>query len=158
MFYADMIDIAAWRAIIGLFRPSNNITSNSKFDDFQPSETRLSFRYTAWPVFVFIPYVALLLMCSGDVELNPGPMFKNCPNCHEKVHIKQRYCECGYALRKSNRGTVPPSRATNLVHCEYSTQYSTDAGSFPETISAMSTQLSEASDSLECKCVDSLNC
>lgn len=115
-----MIDIAAWRAIIGLFTRFNKcLTTTSNFDDLQPTETKLSFIYTAWPVLVFIPYVAFLLMCCGDVELNPGPMFKNCPICYGKVHIKQIYCTCGYALCKSKRGKVPPTRAINLVSSEY---------------------------------------
>ena len=53
-------------------------------------------------------------MSSGDIELNPGPrqLFKNCPSCHQNLHIKQLNCNCGYALRKNNKGRLPPSRAT----------------------------------------------
>ena len=38
----------------------------------------------------------LLIVCSNDVESNPGPIvYKMCPNCgNEVVHIKK--CPCGH--------------------------------------------------------------
>jgi len=43
----------------------------------------------------------LLLLLAGDVETSPGPyLFRTCPNCDEKVHVKKRLCKCGYVLNK----------------------------------------------------------
>ena len=48
---------------------------------------------------VFIIYViSMLLICSGDVEVNPGPVYTVCPNCNIQVHIRKKTCECGYKL------------------------------------------------------------
>ena len=38
------------------------------------------------PVFI-IYVVSMLLLCSGDVEINPGPVYTVCPNCNIQVHI-----------------------------------------------------------------------
>ena len=57
-------------------------------------------------VAVFIMYViTMLLLCSGDIELNPGPRcYVVCPSCNIQVHIRKKTCECGYKLfRKHGR-------------------------------------------------------
>ena len=57
-------------------------------------------------VAVFIIYVVtMLLLCSGDIELNPGPgCYVVCPSCNIRVHIRKKTCECGYRLfRKCGR-------------------------------------------------------
>jgi len=50
--------------------------------------------------------IMMLLMCSGNVELNPGPKnCKKCPNClTEIVPIKLKVCTCGCTFHpKSHR-------------------------------------------------------
>ena len=52
---------------------------------------------------VFAMYViSMLLLCSGDIELNPGPgCYVMCPNnCNVQVHIRKKTCDCGYRLFK----------------------------------------------------------
>ena len=72
--------------------------------------------------------ILMLLIISGDVELNPGPtgstssvtdepngnadrcaqkLFRTCSNCNELVHVRQKKCKhCGFALlRRAGRPT-----------------------------------------------------
>ena len=49
---------------------------------------------------LFELYVAsILLLCSGDIETNPGPVYVVCPNCNTEVHIKKKICQCVTGLR-----------------------------------------------------------
>ena len=58
--------------------------------------------FTVLHIAVFTTYVIfMLLLCSGDIELNPGPScYVMCPNCNVHVHIRKKTCECGYRLFK----------------------------------------------------------
>ena len=40
----------------------------------------------------------LLLLC-GDVETNPGPTTKQCPECYSSVHVRVAICLCGYIFK-----------------------------------------------------------
>ena len=44
--------------------------------------------------------IVLLLLCCGDIEMNPGPMHKVCPNCNIHDNIRKKSCECGYVFYK----------------------------------------------------------
>ena len=56
--------------------------------------------FTVLHIAVFTMYVIfMLLLCSGDIEINPGPIcYVMCPNCNAQVHIRKKTCECGYRL------------------------------------------------------------
>ena len=41
--------------------------------------------------------IALLLIVSGNVELNPGPM-KKCLKCEKMMPTRSNNCKCGYLL------------------------------------------------------------
>ena len=41
------------------------------------------------PVFI-IYVVSMLLLSSGDVEVNPGPFYTVCPNCNIQVHVRKK--------------------------------------------------------------------
>ena len=41
--------------------------------------------------------IALLLIVSGNVELNPGPM-KKCPKCEKMMSTRSNNCKCGHLL------------------------------------------------------------
>ena len=47
---------------------------------------------TVLRIAVFTMYViSMLLLCSGDIELNPGPgCYVMCPNCNVQVHIRKK--------------------------------------------------------------------
>ena len=45
-----------------------------------------------------LPIIALLLIIvSGNVELNPGPM-KKCPKCEKVMPTRSNNCRCGHLL------------------------------------------------------------
>ena len=49
----------------------------------------------------------LLLILSGDIETNPGPVIsKSCPICNAQIHIKKQVCTCGYVFNQ--RHHKPP--------------------------------------------------
>ena len=41
--------------------------------------------------------IALLLIMSGNIELNPGTM-KRCPKCEKMMPTRSNNCKCGYLL------------------------------------------------------------
>ena len=47
---------------------------------------------TVLRIAVFAMYViSMLLLCSSDIELNPGPgCYVMCPNCNVQVHIRKK--------------------------------------------------------------------
>ena len=53
-------------------------------------------------------------MC-GDVETNPGPTTKICPECSLSVHIKVSMCLCGYYF-KLNKITILCPQCSTVVH------------------------------------------
>ena len=57
---------------------------------------------TVLRIAVFAMYViSMLLLCSGDIELNPGPgCYVMCPNCNVQVYIRKKTCDSGYRLFK----------------------------------------------------------
>ena len=48
------------------------------------------------------------LILSGDIEVNPGPIYRDCPECNQKVHIKQKNCTCGHIFDKKSRSFSKP--------------------------------------------------
>ena len=53
------------------------------------------------PTYMYAVTILLLLIC-GDIEMNPGPVHKVCPNCNIHIHIKKKSCECGYVFSKKS--------------------------------------------------------
>ena len=47
-----------------------------------------------------VSFCALSLILSGDIETNPGPFHRLCPQCNEGIHIKRKVCSCGYIFSK----------------------------------------------------------
>ena len=46
----------------------------------------------------------LLLLLSGDIEPNPGPVIsKSCPICNVQIHIRKHVCTCGYVFNQKHR-------------------------------------------------------
>ena len=82
-----MIDLLQWRASIGWF----NSRANYYVDhEFISSTNNVVLLYAVVTVmrdiavlqnYMYIVTV-LLLLCCGDIEMNPGPMHKVCPNCN----------------------------------------------------------------------------
>ena len=98
-----MINLSQWRASIGYF----NSRVNCYIDrEFISSTNNIVLLYTVMTVMrdvaVLLTYMyvvtVLLLLCCGDVEINPGPVHKVCPNCNINCHIRKKSCECGYVF------------------------------------------------------------
>ena len=48
-------------------------------------------------------YFRRILLLSGDIERNPGPVVnKVCPLCKESVHIRKTVCKCGHRFSKKS--------------------------------------------------------
>ena len=56
----------------------------------------------------------LLLLC-GDVETNPGPTTKICPECSASVNVKISTCSCGYFF-KTNKITIICPQCSSVIH------------------------------------------
>ena len=117
-----MIDLLQWRSAIGLFGLKVKCYigckyANNAFDTGVLHTVSDDFiDYAVLHVAVFIMYIAcLLLLRSGDVEVNPGPVcYVVCPNCNGKVHIRKKICECGYKLVKKRGRQVGKSTGRPL--------------------------------------------
>ncbi len=44
-------------------------------------------------IIVYTSIIGMLLIVSGNVELNPGP-YKKCPKCECSVGTRTKKCEC----------------------------------------------------------------
>ena len=56
----------------------------------------------------------LLLLC-GDVETNPGPTTKICPECSASVNVKILMCSCGYFF-KTNKINIICPQCSSVIH------------------------------------------
>ena len=94
-----MISIEQWRTAIGSFRIVIDCGCNTAKDFAIPAIKACILLLTVlWCVVDIACAVCLynvgklLIMCSNDVEFNPGPaVYKTCPTCgNELVHIKKK--------------------------------------------------------------------
>ena len=126
-----MIDITQWQATIGTFNTMKSfpITSlNTKASSKYCIDDEVNYSTIMW--FVSIYYVlniffSICLILSGDIETNPGPVvYKICPKCEEKVHIKKKSCLCGHIFIKKSRDfkakNLPSISCTGAVDLELS--------------------------------------
>ena len=62
--------------------------------------------FTVLHIVVFTLYViSILLLCSGDIELNPGPgCYVMCPNCNIQVHIRKKLVNVVIGFLKNMEG------------------------------------------------------
>ena len=95
-----MIDLVQWRASIGAFnivyQSNKSVTTIVSQDYFPIGISELCCRYTVIIWFVSVYYLinfsfyAFCLLLSGDIETNPGPIHKLCPQCDVYIHIKKK--------------------------------------------------------------------
>ena len=127
-----MIDIVQWRASIGAFNISSksvttSVTTTVSHDYFSVGASELCSHYTVviWFVSVYylvnVSFYVFCLLLSGDIETNPGPIHKLCPQCDRHIHIKKKVCLCGYVFCKKYRTftkvTSPSVNTVNLDAC-----------------------------------------
>ena len=121
-----MITIQQWRACIGRFV----IRVDSQFDNADSDvQIDLGSDYGGTLIKAIVLYlftlkvVKVLLLCSGNVEPNPGPAgCKTCPICHETtVPVKLKVCTCGHIFHKKSYrqphasfGSVPKTTTSTI--------------------------------------------
>ena len=122
-----MIDIVQWRASIGAFNISYQSNKPVTSQDFSIGFSELCYHHTVviWFVSIYclinvLCYVFCLLL-SGDIETNPRPVHKLCPQCDRHIHIRKKVCLCGYVFCKNYRTftkvTSPSVSTVNLDAC-----------------------------------------
>ena len=106
-----MIDRSQWHASIGYFNSRVNCYVNREFISNTNNVVLLHAVVTVMrDVAVLQTYMyivtVLLLLCCGDIEMNPGSMHKVCPNCNIHYNIRKKSCKCGYVFyKRSGRKT-----------------------------------------------------
>ena len=111
-----MISLEQWRSAIGVFSCTHPPLIRMNWNTVQQEEQVSTTRWYAIATvglllfsnsLIFI--TAMLLMCSGDVELNPGPVnCKKCPSCQlTTVPVKCRVCPCGHIFQKKSYRQSP---------------------------------------------------
>ena len=111
-----MISLEQWRSTIGVFSSTHPPLIRMNWNTVQKEEQVST---TSWYAIATVGLLlfsnglifitAMLLMCSGDVELNPGPVnCKKCPSCQLiTVPVKLRVCPCGHIFRKKSYRPPP---------------------------------------------------
>ena len=127
-----MIDIIQWRASVGVFnnvhRLSKSVTTILSDDNCFVAFGNMYYQYAViWFGLIYflvnVYYHALCLILSGDIETNPGPVYKVCPKCDSRIHIKKKVCLCGYILCKKSRSfTKAISSSISTVNADTCTQ------------------------------------
>ena len=98
VFVSAMISTEQWRAAIGSFRPCINYGCSEGFSTIDIMLSIAKARILAIVFYILSCVIdiicivclynvgKLLIVCSNDVELNPGPVvYKTCPNCGSEV-------------------------------------------------------------------------
>ena len=67
----------------------------------------------------FLQSMQLLLLC-GDIETNPGPTMKVCPECSLSLHIRVSMCPCGYSFKSAKNVTTVCPQCSSLIHIKKS--------------------------------------
>ena len=111
-----MISLEQWRSAIGVFSCTHPPLIRMNWNTVQQEE---QISTTSWYAIATVGLLlfsnslifitAMLLMCSGDVELNPGPVnCKKCPSCQlTTVPVKRRVCPCGHIFQKKSYRQSP---------------------------------------------------
>ena len=47
---------------------------------------------------VLLTSICKLLLLGGDIEINPGPPTRKCPQCSAMIHLRKHKCDCGHLL------------------------------------------------------------
>ena len=108
LWYRLMISLEQWRSSIGVFSNTHIPLIRISWNDVTEETLSTNNWYAIATIglllcsnsLLFI--TAMLLMCSGDVEMNPGPVTcKKCPVCQlDTVPIKLKKCTCGHIFHK----------------------------------------------------------
>ena len=95
-----MVSLEQWRAAIGCFASSKviKICRVLKYEDSVSHECIVC-------LIVYASIIGMLLIISGNIELNPRP-FKKCPKCDNSVPTQLMKCTCGHVFMKCKQHNV----------------------------------------------------
>ena len=119
-----MITTQQWRVSIGAFAGGKSSTpSASRYGGMKISTTHTTTRSwygvvnSSWLCTFSLFVIIVMLIMSGDIELNPGPVnCKTCPRClTETVSIKLKVCSCGYVFNKKSHRQPPNHHVASNV-------------------------------------------
>jgi len=132
LYLQNMIDVNQWRASIGTFCRFNWTSRSAVITHHEQvcNSSKIMWLFVHLPCFFTIAFyfIFLSLLLSGDIEVNPGPIYRNCPECDQKVHIRQRNCTCGHIFDKKSSFSNPYKPIDSL---ELSTECATGATQQP---------------------------
>ena len=104
-----MIDLQQYRVAIGCFVSFH--ASLSKSCEYVRVESknvisvcRRSVHFTI--LLVLLTFLCKLLLLGGDIETNPGPPTRKCPQCSALIHIRKHSCDCGHILVKRGKKAI----------------------------------------------------
>ena len=137
-----MIHLEQWRATIGSFAGGKtSIHIPATFRDVRTRTmvtTPRSWYGITIGVLLLCSYsiITLVLLLSGDVELNPGPVnCKTCPICLCEKPIKLKVCNCGHIFYKKSHRQSPRYHSIPVANYKHVTsEVVTDSEPVPQSV------------------------
>ena len=104
---AEMIGLQQYRLAIGCF-VSFHASLTSKSCEYVRAESKNVISVCRDSVhfailLVLLTFLCKLLLLGGDIETNPGPPTRKCPQCSALIHIRKHSCDCGHILVKRGK-------------------------------------------------------
>ena len=100
-----MIDLQQYRAVIGCFMCHSVSLCTCKYTGdllYKAGKKNPAYGIFRNCMHIVLPFVVLIkiLLLAGDIESNPGPTTRKCPQCWVLVHIRKFFCDnCGFSLK-----------------------------------------------------------
>ena len=100
-----MISVKQWRSSIGCFCPqivgckcaNDENLCEIRRDNISCEKCMCNDSKVMFNLFVTASIIGLLLIVSGNVELNPRPI-KKCMKCEKMMPTRSNNCKCGYLV------------------------------------------------------------
>ena len=104
---AETIGLEQYRLTIGCF-VSSHASLISKSCEYVRAESKNVISVCRHSVhfvilLVLLTFLCKLLLLGGDIETNPGPPTRKCPQCSALIHIRKHSCDCGHILVKRGK-------------------------------------------------------
>ena len=102
-----MIGLQQYRLAIGCF-VSFHVSLISKSCEYVRAESKNvisvckhSVHFTI--LLILLTFLCKLLLLGGDIETNPGPPTRKCPQCSALIHIRKHSCDCDHIFVKRGK-------------------------------------------------------
>ena len=116
---AEMIDVQQYGLAIGCFVSFH--ASLSKSCEYVRAESKNVISVCRDSVhfailLVLLTFLCKLLLLGGDIETNPGPPTRKCPQCSASIHIRKHSCDCGHILVKRGKKALEMRQCPSVPH------------------------------------------